>query len=342
MSMETYATDWSAINQPSVGLSTALRLTYAGPDEKRKLLNRIDPRLTTFERDTGKKLKIQEYLMTESTEATTLIQEEVYKRILEGAQPIRCFRDILPVYKANGPTLEVPIGPDSSNVEGSYFIRPVADGAAAPDITSGAEMRTIKIKTYREIPGITQNLIDDAMFEFISNQVYITGQKIENQINQEALNTLLDNAGYEWDTQGSDSGLKAIVQARRKMLVQGYIPTTLVVTPDADCTINLDTTFAIPYGWGSQAIDGRNLPLGLKKYMCGVADKTSSYTWRYTTDGDMGMMLLDPMRCGAIAMRDDISVEGFRDPVRDLRSFNIKARFGVSYLQKYATCRIEL
>ncbi len=329
-------------NIEGLGLERTLELTFAGPSERKRLAEKIDPRLKTFELDTGKELNVREHLLTESTESTTMIQEEVYKTILKGAQPLRCFREVLPVWKTNSVSLEVPIAQDASNVADTYFIRPVADGAAAPELTAGYTMRTITTKTYREIPGITQNLIDDAMFDAISDQIEFTGAKIENMINREALTVLLDNAAYEFDTEGSNTGLKAIVQARRKMLVQGYIPDTLVVCPDADATLNLDTTYAIPYGWGTQAIDGRDLPLGLVKKMCGVLDRSSSYVWRYTTDGDMGMMLLDSKRAGVIAMRQDIFVEPFKDPIRDLKSFAVKCRFGVNYLHAYATCRVEL
>ncbi len=327
-------------NQPEpIGLVRALEMEFAGPSERKRLAAQIDPRLTTFEMDTGKVLNLREHMLSDISESTTLIQEEVYREVLGGAQPFRCFREVLPIYPAKSTILEVPLAHDASNVEGTKFIRPLADGAAGVEKTEGYDIRQIDIYTYREIPTITQNLIDDQMFNAVADQIYFTGQKIENQINQECVTALLDNAGNQHDCGETNLGLHGIAYARRELMKDGYYPDVAIVCPEAEASLNLDTTFASSYGWGTEALQPR-MAMGVKVIVCGVADRSSSYTWTYNSNGDAGMLVLDSRRAGAIAMRQDITVEPFRDPVRDLQSINVKARFGANYLYANATCRV--
>lgn len=327
-----------------VGLVKTLEMMFASPHERKQLAKTIDPRLTTFELgaglgEGGKQVNVREHLLTGLTEETTLVQEEVYKEIQRGAQPMRCFRDVLPIYKTKAPVLEIPLGRDASNIEGTYYSRAIADGSPGMERTEGYDLRTITTKTYREVPTIAQNLIDDTMFQVVADQFYFAGQRLENQLNMLAVTAMLNNAGMEHDCVNADLGVKAVAYGRRDMLAKHYVPDTLVICPEAECSINIDTTFGPKYGWGMEQL--RANVLGLDVYLCSVPDNASSYTWSYNSDGDMGMLLLDKRHAGAIAMRQDISVMPFKDPIRDIQAANIKARFAVGHLYPNAICRVE-
>jgi len=80
--------------------------------------------------------------------------------------------------------------------------------------------------------------------------------------------------------------------------------------------------------------------LGLKPFVCGVTDVSTTYVWENDTDGDIGAMVLDSKNAGAIAMEKDLYVDQLKDPVRDILNCVVKARFGYNYFNANAACRI--
>lgn len=81
--------------------------------------------------------------------------------------------------------------------------------------------------------------------------------------------------------------------------------------------------------------------LGLKSVVTGVTDNSSTYTWDYDSDGDIGMCVLDSKNAGAIVIRRDISVERYSDPIRDLIGIGVTARFDADRLHANASARVE-
>jgi hypothetical protein len=151
------------------------------------------------------------------------------------------------------------------------------------------------------------------------------------------------NSGDEIDTAATDVGLKAIAKAQAEMMGNGFMPDRIILHPAAMAYVMGEFTPAGGYyAVGDQTISGQ-LPaniLGMKVGVCGVTH-TTTYTWGYGTDSYIGMLLLDSRASGGIAMRQDMSVAEFDDPVKDLKRFRVKMRFGTQYHHAYAAERIE-
>ena len=92
-------------------LSKLLEYGFAGPSKQKKLLSTSSFRKTlegrkAYDRE-GKCLgDAYKYLLQSEATAiadSTLVQEEVYKTIIEGAEPFKCFRDAFPIIKFKTP-----------------------------------------------------------------------------------------------------------------------------------------------------------------------------------------------------------------------------------------------
>ncbi|MCK5431332.1 MAG: hypothetical protein KAJ03_01245, partial [Gammaproteobacteria bacterium] len=159
--------------------------------------------------------------------------------------------------------------------------------------------------------------------------------------NQVGLTELLDDAGLEHDTAGSNQGIKAVAAAIGVMKKQNYIPTDIILAPLAESMVMKEF---VPTGYtGADAVMAGRLPnmLGLNVHNCNVTDASGTYTWDYDADGEIGMILIDKFNAGAIGMRRDITIEKYDDPIRDLMGMSVTARFDVDSLQTNAICRVE-
>lgn len=321
-------------------LSTYLRLAVGAADapaESKRIVETL-PRELSYFNDKGEKASVRELLLSEKIESTNLIQTEMAATVLEGAQLAKCFRQALPIINVNSSSYDYPLGP--ANV----YAPEVTEGAEIPTIVGEYSKRTFTVKKYGQNPRITRELINDGQYDVIQLEVQHAGTAVENKLNQIALTTLLDNAGNEYDSNGVDltiKGVKAVAQAVGLIKADGFFPDTLIMSPQAEAMVLKDFVPSNYFG-GDVALTGR-VPtmMGLRAFGCGVADASASYAWEFDSDGDIGMLVLDSKRAGAIAMREDIQVEKYNDPVRDLVGCAVTARFGINYLHANAASRIE-
>jgi hypothetical protein len=338
-------------------LVRALEAANAGPSEKKILQDRIVSRdLAAFERTTGTRYVIEgedgkmhnarELLLSEAVETGTLVQTEINRTIIEGAEPARCMRDAVPIFPMNSNVMQINIG-DS--------------GRYAPFVGEGAEFtiknqdytaRTWTAKKIGEIPLCTKEMVDDALFSVIEMEVRKAGEACENTLNQWMLACLLDNAGNEYDINAAVAalgGAAAIREAKALIAADGYKADTTVYTPQVETYICKDYT---PIAYNPVAQEQMRtglLPmiLGTKLYECGVdisttsAPTTSTYVWGAPTDGYIGMCLFDKAKCGGIGMRQDLFVEDYRDPLRDLVSGKVSMRVACQYGLANAISRVE-
>lgn len=309
---------------------------HAGNEERKQLARTIPDSVRTMHNN--KVVKVKELLMTESISGTNLVPTEIYRTVTRGAQYMNCFRQALPIYNTKSNAVKVPKNDSDSYAE------EVAEGGEIPGITGSIGVTSYTIKKYGWRPQITRELVNDALFDVIENRLVRTGRCLENKLNQLVLTDLLDNAGNEKDTAGSagNQGVKAIADAVALIQVDGFMPDTVVMHPQANAMVLKDF---VPGNWEYTAMLNSgvvpNGVLGLKAFRCGVADASGSYAWEYDSDGDIGMLVLDSTAAAAIMMREDIKVENYFDPIRDLHNICCTQRYGYGYEQANAICRIE-
>jgi len=340
-------------------LIRALEAAYA-PDsaEQKKLQNNIIIRdLSAFEQTTGtrymiegedgKKRPARELLLSEAIQSTTLIQTEINRTVMDGAMPARCMREAVNIYPMTSNSMIIPIG-DS--------------GRYAPFVGEGSEFtiknreytpRTFTAKKIGEIPLCTKEMVDDALFSVIEMEVRAAGEACENTLNQWMLKVLLDNAGNEYDIAAAVAalgGAAAIREAKALIKAKTFNADTIVYHPQVETYIFKDYT---PIAYNPVAQEQMRtglLPmiLGCKPYECGVDLTTTttptasaSYVWGAPTDSYIGMCLFDKAKVGGIGMRQDLFVEDYRDPLRDLVGGKVSMRVACQYGIANAISRVE-
>jgi len=319
-----------------------LQYAFAGNTERSRMLNSEDFKKTVL--DTIPK-ETRELMKSEGLESTTLLQEEVYKTIVEGGQPFRCMREVLPVIKTDSYSVRIVYG------ESGSYADEIAEGAKIPVNTQSLSKRDITIKKYGTRPLITNELIEDGLFDIVELELRWAGARLENTLNREVLKELLKdmNGISDVDPAGTHIAVTDIAKARAAVRAKGYMPTVLVTSPTAEGYLLADSNLAyVSYAGTNVPLTEGKIPtiLGLKPYTCGV---TTGYTtasattpkWDVADEAyDYYAMVLDPSHAGIIAMRRDYTVEQYDDPIHDLVGISATMRFGVEVIQTDAGVRI--
>lgn len=317
--------------------ATYLELAHAGPSESKRILEtRIPRELAAYDRE-GKIVAVRELLKAEAIEDTTLIQSEFFATIQEGASLAKAMRQAIPVFGM------------TSNKTGIVFrsstgyMKETPEGAEAQINEGTYAKRDFEAKDYRERSLISQNMIDDCLYDLVAEEARHHGERAENTINHVALGVILQNSSLEHDTAGTSGaqGIKAVAAAKGKVKGAGYQPDIAILCADAETLVGQE--FLLTGHAGAQQVIGGSLPpfLGLKPWVVDTTSSSTTYTWDYDSDGDIGMLVCDSRVAGKIGMRQDLKLENYRDPVRDLVGAVVKLRFAANYGLADATCRVE-
>ena len=312
-------------------------LEHAGPERRKELARKVDPKLY-FELADGSRKPVRELIQSADANSTTLVQAEVYRTVIEGATPAVAMRNALDSIQMNSNQLRVNYG---------------AAGVYAPEIAEGAEYPvyiqdytpvTFTAKKYGQSPAITRELVIDWLFDVLNVEIKVAAAAVENRLNYQALDAILEGSGTEHDTTGSNQGVKAVAAAIGVNKTANYLPTDLVLHPEAEAILLQDYIPTGAYYQVGNATTTGAVPapvLGLNAHGVGVSTSGTTYTWGYGADSEIGMLVLDRNRGAKIGMREDTRVEQFEEPLRDLTRINVSIRFDVQVIQANAITRIE-
>jgi hypothetical protein len=311
---------------------------HAGPERRKELAAQVDPKLM-YESADGTKTSIRELIHSDSTTSTSLIQAEVYNTIIEGAQPFTCMRNAVNVINTTANQLRVNYG--STGV----YAAEVQEGSEIPLYVQAYTPINFNIKKYGARPMITKELVNDGLFDVVAQEIAYAGAAVENKINTVTFDSLLANSGAEYDAAetAGNLGLPSVASAIGVAKGNGFTPTDLIMSPGFEGHMLRTYTPATGYyPVGGTATTGA-LPkvLGLTPHTLSVTYGGGTYTWAYAANGNMGALLVDRNRGGAIAMREDLTVEQFDDPIRQLAGMTIHARFAGRFILANGLTRCE-
>jgi len=278
---------------------------------------------------------IVKLLQSEDIENTTLVQEEVYKTVLEGAEPQLCMREALPILKVKSNALRYVIG------EAGSYAEEVAEGAEIPIDTQDYSKADFVIKKVGRRPLITNELIEDGLFDVIALELKKAGAAIENKLNKDALDALIASAQASDGLTTADTLTVAdVANAIGKAKAKNFIPDTLILSPVGESTLLRDSNLVYVNRAGDNAaLRGGNIGaslLGLKPYTTSV----TATGWGGTDSGNPIALVIDRVHAGAIAMRRDLSIEQYKDPIRDLAGMSITMRYDVKTFFSNAIVKI--
>ncbi len=306
-------------------------------DEARRLADAPHIRKLGYYDAEGKVQKVRELLLTGDIEGTNLIQAEVVATVVEGAQPQKAFMDVLPIDRTKGETLKWPYG------ETGVYAAKYAQGAEIAIRTqdySAASYDASHIIAHR--PLISDTMVEAGKVDVIEEEIKFAGAAVMNKAERICLSEILQDSGLEHDTKGANQGLKAVAAAATLVKGQSCKPDVVIMHPEAEGKCIQD--LVIPQSPRADAVVGNSfIPdgyLGLKWRVSNVADDSSSYTWDYDTDGEIGMLVLDSRRAGGIYLPRDLTVKDYKDPIRDMTGMTVTMRMDCQSHITNATCRV--
>jgi hypothetical protein len=312
-------------------LTKMLEYAYAGNTEQKRLANK-----ESFKRivlDTIPKEQ-KELLLTEGMNATTLLQEEVYKTIIEGSQPIQVVRNIFPIIKTNTNQIRVTLedGALGKAVD-------VAEGAAIPIDVEKFTTQNITIKKIGCRPVITNELIEDGLWDMVAFELKRAGQKLEHKLNYDVINEAVDKTTYSdiAETTNTTCTVQKLIEGVQAIQEKDYMPTDIILTPTAEGhLISSNNLLQANYAGDAKALRNYDVGklLGLRMHRLTVDGGDQDYKWNngYDGSGELGALICDPSYC-KIAMRRDITVEKYDDPIHDLVGIAATMRYGVKTLE---------
>jgi len=318
-------------------LTKLLEYGYAGNNERSRLLNK-----QSFKNAVGK--ETHALLQSERTAIadSTLVQEEVYKTVIEGTEPMKCMREVVPIIQTNSYSVRFVEG------EAGTYANKVAEGAKIEIDTQEYSKHDVTIDKYGVRPLITNELIEDALFDVVELELKKAGARMENALNRKILYQMIAGTNKittnTLNPAGPHIAISDIAQAVGKVKKQNYMPDTLVLHPTAEAYLLQDSNLAYAsYAAGAGALrqgDVGSTLLGLKPYTCTATDAASP-VWDDTTAGsDITGIVFSKNDLAVTCMRRDLTIEQYDDPIHDLIGMSLTMRFGADVLAETAGCVI--
>lgn len=279
--------------------------------------------------------KHHELIETSSVNASTLVKEEVFAKIIEGADERRCMRD---VFKAT--TFDMPTP--------TYrFILHETVNSTLPEVPPNSQYPVAENESYRavtytatkygELPTIEKELVEDSMFDVIEMRLRDEGRKAENTLNQKCIDALIananDNVSYV-DT----APIASIRRARETMRKNGFEPDVLIMTPDMEADLVGDPHYRFDYGGEKgnfRTGDVGNKIMGLTPYVLTINSANGSF------GGAIKGVLAESSKMGGLGIKNDITLEKFEDPKNDLINLKVSTRFDVQAWFKKAVANLS-
>jgi len=323
--------------------ATYMEYIDAGPARKNEILAEIPRSLGHAYVQDGEyqESSVRELLTAGSIGDTTLIQTEMYNTVMQGAEPNKVMRNFLPTINLGmGNSIKIPKG---------------SAGAYAADVAEAGEIKiqdqvydpvTVTVKKIGTRPLITTEMVNDSQYSVIALEVRKAGQRMENKLNRDVLRACLEASGIqEHDTTGSNQGADALLEAQNKIEDYNWVPDKAVVTGRLQAKILAEMFPDVNYsGYNAEALRTGSIGpsiLGMNMMKTSINPASSTYTWRYTTDGDIGGLVADSTNFAALVIREDIQVENYADPIRQLQGSVLSMRFETGILNGTAGCRVK-
>jgi len=294
---------------------------------------------------TATRYRASELLLTEAIESTSIIQEQVLRTVIAGADKFKVIRDAgVAWYPTKSNALRVPLGEAQRNAD------VVAEGAEIPDRTQDYDKRDFTIQKYGVKPRISFEMVEDGLVDVVAEEIFYAGASVENKLNYDSLTAMATNAGNLTVGVGSGTGgtsLTFLKEAKAMLKADGFIADTMIMCGELedDLMANNNLSYAT-YAGGAEVIRNGTLPaslLGMKWFSTdnGSATVDGTNPWGYAADDEVGAIVMEAKRGCGVAMRRDRTVKKFDDIVRELNTITVTMRCDVNYLHANALCNVE-
>lgn len=264
-----------------------------------------------------------------------LVVEEMYDKIIEGSDKVRCMRDVLKdtTFKMPTPTYRMTVQ------ENVFRILPIVPPTAEYPVAPNQSYRSVTFiaTKYGEIPTIEKELVEDSMFDIVEMRLKEIGRVAEDTLNQKCIDTLIANATGN-KNYSSGEIIKCLGQAIERMKDYGFNPDTLIMTSTMEGDLFNDPHFRYDYSGETENFRNREMVkpiLGLKPYLLTVDSANGSY------GKSIKGVIIDSQKACGLGIKDDVTIEQFDDPRNDLTNLKVSMRFDAQYLYKGAIINLS-
>lgn len=274
-------------------------------------------------------------IQSNAIQSANLLQEEVSKTISEGAEPFKCLRDVLPIIKTDTYSVRVVKG------EVGSYAEDVAEGSKVPIDTQVYTKKDIVIKKIGTRPLITNELIEDSLFDIAQLELSKAGARMENKLNRDLLVELCSDQGVTaTDPANAHLEVSDLATSRAAIEAYNYIPDTLILHPSAEGYLLQDSNlvYASYAGQNSTLTTGK-IPkiMGLTPKTMSVTTGSTSYYWDGTDSAThWNALVMDAKATAYLAMRRDLTVEEYDDPIHDILGIACTMRYGTEVIRNTA------
>lgn len=272
----------------------------------------------------------RELIESSQVNASALVKEEVYKKVVEGAEKVRCMRDVL-----SDATFDMPTPTWRMILHESHFqTLPEVPPTSEYPVAANESYRAITFtaKKYGELPVIEEELISDSMFGIVEMRLRDIGIKAENTLNQKAIDEVIANATAD-QNYSSGEPIASVAAAIRIIKDNGFSPDTLIMTAEMEGDMFNDPHFRYEYSGETGNFRSQELGkkiLGLKPYLLTINSTNASF------GGAIKGVVLDSSKTVGLGMKDDVTLDKFEDPKNDLLNLKVSMKFAVESLFKAA------
>jgi hypothetical protein len=295
------------------------------------------------------------FAAADTEEIDTLFREQLLETIMEGAQQRQVAREASNVVNTNTRQGDVPIAQDDETAE------KVGQGAEIRDDREDYTTIDWDCERVGEGARVTDAMRDQAMVDLIERQINKVGRSVENAINRVFLTELVDSAGNNFDTGGSDQGYTALNGAFGEVDQDDFRPDTYLTHPEYRTTLFDDTNLAYANRAGTNEVlrNREDAPIvgdiaGLDMHAA-ASDRTypdgsddtwdaGAETWGFAADGEKGAVVYDRNHIHLFLYSPDgegMTVKDYEDPIRDLNGVNARVYVDADYSQQRAASTIE-
>lgn len=282
--------------------------------------------------------KHRELIETSAVNASTLVKEEVYAKIIEGAEKVQCMRDVLKDTTFSMPTPSYRLILHE-NVNGTLpEVSPTSEYPIAANESYRAV--TFEAKKYGELPVIEEELISDSMFDIVEMRLKDVGKKAENTLNQLCLDEIVENPGV-YIRYNSSEPIKCIADAIGQMKGEGFSANKIIINSRVEKDLFSDPHFQ--YRYSGETGQFRNAEIGTK--IMGLTPyllTQSSQNGTYTANGTgVVAIIIDSDKAAGLGIKQDVAVEKFNDPKNDLLNLKVSMRLGAEHFFKNAIVNMQ-
>ena len=275
---------------------------------------------------------VKRLLLSEEAELTTMLQEEVLDRVVDGARQHAWIRSAVPMvstdrHKARLVRRESPI-----------YAPIVPEGGPYPVAQSKFDPIDVTIKNFGTRPIITSEMVEDSEYDMIKQELISAGGRIENGLNRYALSQMLDGCTSGDIDPTTFITASELVKSMKVVKDNNGFPDTVLMHQSAEAKLFDESHYS---GFSAKGRGNTDL-FGLTHYTITVSTSDSATAkWDGTDSANhYNAFVFDSERYARIVMRQDIKVTQYDDPIHDLVGMVVNMRCGVGITKSDAGVRI--